>query len=362
MSPLNLILAHSDWDYIEALGMYLRTMYESQFTITMIPQGTKLTDFLEKEKDRIDLAAVDEMFAENLREQKWDFPILTFTENNFSRTEQEKLLYRYQPAERIAATILSTAAEWVPYKCISPLVSRREKKTKVLSFYSAAGGVGNTTITVAVSMLASLAGKSVFLLNLEDYSSLSYYFPGEKKDGFARLLLYVKDQGKNLSMKIESIKNMDLESRVSYLSVPDRIPELTEDIRYELKELIMCLKRSGNYDFIVVDLPHRLDGNIKTVLEASDEILLVCTPDQVAEYKTKALLEMLSEETALYNRVNILYNKVLDESPDCQEITKKPSVKLPYVAQLVQRNKQRGRMDLNTSFSIAVHRLIECLE
>jgi MinD-like ATPase involved in chromosome partitioning or flagellar assembly len=109
--------------------------------------------------------------------------------------------------------------------------------------------------------------------------------------GFSKVLFALKENNKNLGIKIKEVTQFDSTYNIGYFLQPDSFLELDEVSDTEIKFLLDEIKTSGLYDFIVIDLSSNLNYKNITLMEESDEIIVVITPELIAINKLDNFLK-----------------------------------------------------------------------
>jgi MinD-like ATPase involved in chromosome partitioning or flagellar assembly len=183
------------------------------------------------------------------------------------------------------------------------------KKTHIVSMFSPLSGSGKTTICVGLCQKASEDGLRVFYLNLEDNQTTGLFFDTESKADLSHILFYLKGKHKNISEKINSVKNTDKATGINYFSPPKSHLELDELTPLEYVTLLREIKKLAIYDYIFVDIHSSINEKTVSVLCESDNIVFVVYDDICINVKSKSVIK---DFDILYKRQKInLYNKML---------------------------------------------------
>jgi pilus assembly protein CpaE len=184
------------------------------------------------------------------------------------------------------------------------LISNNEFNATVTSFFSTKGGVGKSLLASNfASLQAQFKNKRTILLDLD----LQF---GDQA------LLFDKQNSKNIVDIIEenSFKNMDdilpfineIDKNLHLITAPKN-PEKAEYIHKEsVIELLELLIK--NYEFIVIDLGVNYDDITLSILDKSNRIYFVTTPDLLALKNTKLGLEVMSSLNYDKDKVKIIVN------------------------------------------------------
>jgi septum site-determining protein MinD len=139
---------------------------------------------------------------------------------------------------------------------------------KIIGIVSLKGGAGKTSVVASLGFAFSEIGKKVLLID------------GNLSSPSLGLHLNIIDPEKTLHHVLNRIVNPRdaiYECEEGFNIMPSSIFERTEVSPLKLKNRIKGLKRS--YDIILIDSSPSLDEETLAVMLASDEILVVTTPD-----------------------------------------------------------------------------------
>lgn len=178
---------------------------------------------------------------------------------------------------------------YTPHEALS---SQREERTqkrgKVLTVFSAKGGVGKTTVATNLSAHLAGHGHQVCLLDLDlafgDVAITLQIFP-------ARTIADAVAMGDDLDTTgLASLLTRVSDGLVALVAPVG--PDAKDSISARLVGRILDLL-SESYDYVVVDTPPSFDDQVLQAFDHSDQILLVATPDIPALKNLKIALETL---------------------------------------------------------------------
>ncbi len=178
---------------------------------------------------------------------------------------------------------------------------------KVLLVYSPKGGTGCSIVAVNLAIgLSQVTAKKVALVD------------GSLQFGDSGVLLNL--QGKHtLADAVDRVDALDSEilsailsphaSGIQALPAPPK-PEMSETIEADdMKELLKAMRK--HYDFVVVDSWSYLDDIVLSLMDVTDRILVVMTPEIPAIKGTKQFLEVAEALQFSLEHVDLILNKVL---------------------------------------------------
>jgi pilus assembly protein CpaE len=176
---------------------------------------------------------------------------------------------------------------------------------RVITVFSAKGGVGKTTIATNLAMaLGDQGNRQVCLVDLDlafgDVAITLQIFP-------ARTIADAVPMQHDLDIEgLESLLT-PYHDGVSALVAPVQ-PDAKDAISSQLVARILELLRH-RFQFIVVDTPPAFDDQVLQAFDASDQILLVATPDVPALKNLKIALEMMSLLNYPRERCSLVLNR-----------------------------------------------------
>jgi cellulose biosynthesis protein BcsQ len=219
-----------------------------------------------------------------------------------------RAICKFQKADAIYKEILSLYSEVASHT----FGLRSTSGAKVLTFLSAAGGVGSSTLAVACAMALARRGHPVLYLNLEQFGDVSLYFSGQGQFDFGDVIYAVKSRRSNLALKLESLVKKD-DSGVHFYDRCKTPLDMAEMKRDELRRLFEELLPSG-YSHIVVDADFSLHPFSLALLEMSESPVFVSDGSEEANtkferaYRALQALEQQSDRV-LSSRISLMYNK-----------------------------------------------------
>jgi Flp pilus assembly CpaE family ATPase len=154
------------------------------------------------------------------------------------------------------------------------------------------------------------------------------------------VLFYLKENNKNLGLKIEGSRSIDPDTGVHYFSPPENIFDIDDLTKEELDRLLNQIKSLGYYDRVIVDITSDLNDINISVLEKSDMIFAVLPCHPIAEIKARHMqsaFEILGKRRGirLLEKLELIMNNCSNSTAHEVEdlrIGDKPALlKIPYI-------------------------------
>lgn len=170
-----------------------------------------------------------------------------------------------------------------------------KQETRVILFYSASGGTGKTTLAIGVSASLTKSYKRVLYINaarLQVFQHmLDNHSPITATDVYAKLSTATDSI-------YEDIKHVIRKELFSYLP-PFKAALMSLGLNYSVfKQIILFAKKSGDYDFIVVDADVSFDEDKAELLNIADNVIVVVNQTLVSVLATNILVSNINGANA----------------------------------------------------------------
>jgi len=168
--------------------------------------------------------------------------------------------------------------------------------TFVLTFFSAAGGAGKTTLALHAARQAGERGYRVFYLNLETVNAASLWCGRGEPDALSRLLYALQTRPEQWKEQFERLRKYRPLLRADALDAPDRPEERLAMSPERLEALLQAIAGMARYDLLVVDPDSGATPWHRKLLERSGRTVWVTTDDPQSLAKTEQLVRYWREE------------------------------------------------------------------
>jgi len=367
MAKLNIIVADSDEEYMEALERYFRTYYRERIESLCITSQEYLIEYMKKEITNIDILLVTPRFLHKLNLDKVNTVVLLTD----GRIPQEYIKFesiaKYQEAQKLVRRIIDIYAENNPDEVYT---SFNDRKTKVIGVFSPDGGAGKTTISIAISLRSSQRGMNVFYLNIENIPSTQVFLDCNSENNLSDVLYYLKEKSKNLSLKIEGARLEDLASGIHFFAPPDSPLEMNEILDNDISELVSQLKSLNRYDSIVIDMSSVINEKNLKLFEICDSIICISTPDKISQKKASQFIKALEmtervELKTLQVKLKFVVNKYDASCVDMLENLygegKVTAAKIPNRPEIYFDTGERLEISLDNDFGESINLLVSSI-
>ena len=133
-------------------------------------------------------------------------------------------------------------------------VSRDQKKTKVVSFFSPTGGSGKTSIALLTANILAEMGKRVLFIPLEDFNDRRLLYGAAEATGSLEQLFTGADMTAAIRYELNQLTAKNPQTNLHYLigleSPEDKAAVETED----WQKFLELLQKETDYEYLVLDL------------------------------------------------------------------------------------------------------------
>lgn len=301
-----IILADEDERYLKEIR-YEFMEKAPQINLITFTKREKLYQYFQQ-GETADILIVDEGLAE---ERLKDLPTSMtriVLSSSMSSIDGFEVVKKYQRMETLLDTILLKDAQ-----ASGTLETiRGDSDTRIVAFYSPAGGTGKTTLALALAVAGVSSGFSTFYLNFEEINSVENILnqtPGCLSDVF----LALKTEGMNAGIKLKESLGKEPVSGFYYISGVESIAEYEEINSNDINKLVESIRELSCYDLAVLDLSSGFTEKTKKILEEADVIFM---PIIKGEACISKLLRFMREANChqeyeeIIDKIKLINNKV----------------------------------------------------
>ena len=238
--------------------------------------------------------------------------------------DNHRAIMKYQSLDAIYKCLLDVYADQIGSDNIG--VYSGSQESRIITFFSGAGGVGASTMAAACAeYIAKEKKESVIYLNLEQTGAADQYFKADGNQDFSKVLYALSIYNNGSRMKMESALKQD-QSGVYFYSCSSSALDMLELYEDMIDNLFHALNEMKLFQWIVVDMDFSLTEQVYRQIERSVKTVMVSDGSQQANYKlTRKLkaLELISEQREAFpiNRIFLLYNRFSSKNGERLENT-----------------------------------------
>jgi pilus assembly protein CpaE len=199
---------------------------------------------------------------------------------------------------------------------------------RVIAFFGAKGGVGTTTLAVHLAIhLVRQHGKKTLLID------------NKQQLGHIALYLGLKDSQYHFDELLRNADRLDTEllngfvirhrSGLDVIASPELARGPHESRSDQLQYVMDFLRRE--YDYVLIDSPVAMQDSKSSIIDQSDEVYIVATPDVAALRDLARMVESLSLTESAISKLHIVVNRsTATDSVTSDQIEK--AVRFPITA------------------------------
>lgn len=265
-----IIIADTDDSYIIPLQLKFVEDFFEQVDLEIISDSNYFDNLFSIPQSADILIVSDELYTESL--QRHNVSHVFVMNEQFEEDQTGDLnvnhIFKYTSIKEIFNEITSKSADVLKIK------KNGKQETQVVLFYSASGGTGKTTVAMGVSASLTMNYKRVLYINAARLQAFQHmlenHSPVTASDVYARL-------SSPTDTIYNDIKHVIRKELFSYLP-PFKAALMSLGLNYSVFEkIIASAKKSGEYDFIIVDADVSFDEDKAALFNISDKVVILTT-------------------------------------------------------------------------------------
>ena len=198
-------------------------------------------------------------------------------------------IFKYTSIKEIFNEITGKSAD------VLKIEKNGKQETQVVLFYSASGGTGKTTAAMGVSASLTKNYKRVLYINASRLQVFQHLLENHSAITAADVYAKLAAATDNIYLDIKHVIRKEL---FSYIP-PFKAALMSLGLNYSIFEkIIISAKKSGEYDFIIVDADVSFDEDKATLLNISDKVVVVTKQTFAAVLATNILVSNINGASA----------------------------------------------------------------
>ena len=187
-------------------------------------------------------------------------------------------------------------------------VNKDKNETQIILVTSASGGSGKTTTAMGICTCLSKNYKQVLYVNASRLQSFQYML--NNQTSISSQDVYVKLANPKEEIYSE-IKHIVCKEIFSY--IPEfKAALMSLGLEFSIYEkIVLSAKKSGDYDYIVIDAESTFDEHKTRLLDIADKVVIITEQSMNAVYVTNALISNINSMNS--NKYIFICNKFIKE-------------------------------------------------
>lgn len=310
-----------DQIYLKRLTGYFTTEWPNKVEIYSFSDLSTAMKMIKEGPKKLDLLLASTEFGVDVSELSsgTGFAYLVDTPG-IDNYKGQPAICKFQKAELIYRQMLSVYADVTN---VVLAANNDDNRSVILSFVSACGGDGSSSVAAGCAINFARAGKRVLYLNLEQFGSSKVFFEAGGNFDLGDIIYAIKSNKSNLTVKLESAVKHDV-SGVFYFESCKMAFDVMEINPNDIKRLLFELNSLGKYDYIIIDMDFNFNDREVEALKESYKIVFVGSGTEISNIKLQKALSAIrifeqENDIALMPKINILYNKFVSDK--CKLLT-----------------------------------------
>lgn len=268
MAKPRIIIADTDITYIIPLQLKFAEEFFEKVDLEIITDYGYFNSLFSTPQCADILIVSDELYTDSM--QRHNIAHIFVMKEQYEEGQTADLnvnhIYKYTSTKEIFNEITGKSAN------VLRIETSANQEPQVILFYSASGGAGKTTLSMGVSASLTKNYKRVLYINaarLQVFQHmLENHTPITTADAYAKLAV----ANENIYSDIKHVIRKEL---FNYLP-PFKAALMSLGLSYSVYEkIVLSAKRSGEYDFIVVDADVTFDEDKASLFNIADKIIVV---------------------------------------------------------------------------------------
>ena len=288
MSRPRVIIADEDRGYIIPLQLKFVKEYFNQIDLEIITDRQYFLELFSTPQKAEILILSDELYDSSLQKHNIGYIFVMTEQSEESEAGDLNInkLYKYTSVKEIFNEIVGKS------KGAFHIGSDEKQETRIILVTSANGGTGKTTIAMGVSaFLTKYYKKRVLYLNASRLQNFQYMLDNDTPVTSPEI--YMKLQSPTGQI-YEEIKHVLRKETFSYLPT-FKAALMSVGLEYSVYgKIALSAKKSGDFDFIMIDAESALDEDKARLLDIADRVVIVTEQSVNAGEAVNALISNIN--------------------------------------------------------------------
>lgn len=282
MSKPRIIIADNDINYLIPLQLKFIENFFEEINLEIITDLDYFNEFFSSPQQADILIVSEKLYQISLSRHNIAhiFIMTEQSENSDGDTTTTDRIFKYSSIKEIFSKIVGKSTD------VLSSVRPDKAEAEIILVYSAAGGVGKTTVSMGISSVLTKSYKRVLYINASHLQSFGHMLTDSSPIRSSDIYFKLKHTSSDAYSDVRSaIRKEDF-----YYLPPFRAALISLDINYSVFEsIITSAKASKEYDFIVVDADVSFDENKAKLFNIASKVLIITDPSIASLYATDLL-------------------------------------------------------------------------
>lgn len=283
MAKPRIIIADTDVSYIIPLQLKFVEEFFEKVDLEIITDEKCFEEMFSTPQHADILIVSEEMYSKSLQRHNITHIFVMNEQFEEEQTADLKInhIFKYTSIKEIFNEITGKSADVFKSK------KGITQETQIVLVYSASGGAGKTTLAMGVSVSLTRNYKRVLYINATRLQAFQYLLDNSSCITSADVYAKLANPTETIYTDIKHVIRKEI---FSYLP-PFKAALMSLGIQYSVfLEIIKAAKKSGDYDFIVVDADVTFDEDKAELISIADKVLVVTNQSLAAVTATNVLV------------------------------------------------------------------------
>lgn len=320
MAKPRIIIADTDISYIIPLQLKFVEDFFEKVDLEIISDN-EYFDTVFSTPQRADILIIsDELYSQAMQRHNISHVFVMNEQYEEEQTADLNVnhIFKYTSIKEIFNEITGKSAD------VLKIENNGKQETQIVLFYSASGGTGKTTVSMGVSASLTKNYKRVLYINAARLQVFQHMLENHSAITTADVYAKLATATDNI---YEDIKHVIRKELFSYLP-PFKAALMSLGLDYSVFEkIISSAKKSGDYDFIVVDADVTFDEEKASLLNFADKVVVVTKQNLASVLATNILVANINgASTEKYTFICNNFDKEKDNALISPNVSAKFSV------------------------------------
>lgn len=283
MAKPRIIIADTDISYIIPLQLKFVEDFFEKVELEIITDKEYFNSLFTTPQSADILIVSDELFDQSL--QRHGISHIFVMNEQYEEEQTADLnvhqIYKYTSIKEIFNEITGKSADALKIE------KNGKQETQVVLFYSAGGGAGKTTVAMGVSASLTKNYKRVLYINAARLQVFQHMLENHSAITVADVYAKLATANDNIYSDIKHVIRKEL---FSYLP-PFKAALMSLEIDYSVYEkIVLSAKKSGEFDFIVVDADVTFDEEKASLFNIADKVVVITNQSLASVLATNILV------------------------------------------------------------------------
>lgn len=320
---IKIALLEIDQIYMERLMTVLNTGYADKLEVYSFTDPSAALATVNSAKIDILIANDTFQFKESDIPSRCSFAYFADTAD-IDMIGGHKVIGRFQKVELIYKQILDIYSEKA--ECLYGYKGESGNVHTIL-FHSISGGAGASTMAAAYSVYLAARQKKVLYLNLEKFGSSQTFFKAEGQFDMSHIIYALKSKKSDVSLKLKLESSVRQDGGgVFFYACSKTALDMFEMDCDEMLWLVSELKKTNDYDYIVIDMDFIPGSNLLKIYQSMKSVMWIGDGSEISNEKVRRAFSAVltleqSQDLRLSDKIALVYNKFSSKTGKIMEDT-----------------------------------------